>query len=260
MKPTPAPTRRKPCLGADQAQTLAKFMREVVTSGTGRRAAAAVVPMAGKTGTAELQDADSHAWFIGFAPYGSAAPHRIAFSVLVENGIYGGTAAAPAAAEIVNAAVKLGLILSRPNEPPTMSLFSGIEKSIERGFQRWTERLFGAAESNELLLVHRAILEEIETKIETLARGRRIFPFRARHGDHRLARRQSPRHARDRVRRAPRSRYPRSLRERPAARSRATSPSKCKPSREAPSRSHRVVDKARPAAARKRPPNPRAWS
>jgi hypothetical protein len=58
-----------------------------------------------------------------------------------------------------------------------MSLFSGIEKSIERGFRRWTERLFGAAESNELLLTHRAILDEIETKIETLARGRRIFPF-----------------------------------------------------------------------------------
>jgi FHA domain len=58
-----------------------------------------------------------------------------------------------------------------------MNLFSGIEKSIERGFQRWTERLFGAAESNELLLTHRAILAEIETKVETLARGRRIFPF-----------------------------------------------------------------------------------
>jgi len=80
----------------------------VVTSGTGRRAAASV-PMAGKTGTAELQDAASHAWFIGFAPYGTAA-HRVALSVLVENGVYGGTAAAPAAAEIVNAAVKLGLI------------------------------------------------------------------------------------------------------------------------------------------------------
>jgi hypothetical protein len=58
-----------------------------------------------------------------------------------------------------------------------MSLFSGIEKSIERGFQRWTERLFGVAESNELMLAHRAILDEIETKIETLARGRRMFPF-----------------------------------------------------------------------------------
>src|SRR5580700_4755586 len=58
-----------------------------------------------------------------------------------------------------------------------MSLFSGIEKTIERGFQRWTEKLFGAADANELMLTHRAILEEIETKIETLARGRRVFPF-----------------------------------------------------------------------------------
>jgi cell division protein FtsI/penicillin-binding protein 2 len=99
----------KPVLSADQATTLGKFMREVVTSGTGRRAAGTSVPMAGKTGTAELQDAPSHAWFIGFAPYG-AQPKKIAFSVLIENGVYGGTAAAPGAAEIVNAAVKLGLI------------------------------------------------------------------------------------------------------------------------------------------------------
>jgi cell division protein FtsW (lipid II flippase)/cell division protein FtsI/penicillin-binding protein 2 len=95
-------------LSSDTAQTLARFMREVVTAGTGRRAAGAI-PIAGKTGTAELADAPSHAWFIGFAPYGSAS-RKIAFSVLIENGVYGGTAAAPAATEIVDAAAKLGLI------------------------------------------------------------------------------------------------------------------------------------------------------
>src|ERR1700735_2469347 len=58
-----------------------------------------------------------------------------------------------------------------------MRLFSGIEKSIERGFQRWTERLFGAADASELMMTHRAILQEVEGKIETLARGRRVFPF-----------------------------------------------------------------------------------
>jgi ParB-like chromosome segregation protein Spo0J len=58
-----------------------------------------------------------------------------------------------------------------------MSLFSEIEKTIERGFRRWTERMFGAADSNQLLLVHRAILEEIETKIQTVARGKRVFPY-----------------------------------------------------------------------------------
>ena len=95
-------------LAADAAATLGKFMREVVTQGTGRKAAATSVPMAGKTGTAELADAPSHAWFIGFAPYGSGT-RKIALSILVENGVYGGTNAAPAAAEIVNAAAKLGL-------------------------------------------------------------------------------------------------------------------------------------------------------
>src|SRR5664279_3722857 len=83
-------------LTAEAASTLGKFMREVVTQGTGRKAAASL-PMAGKTGTAELADAPSHAWFIGFAPYGTGT-RRIAFSVLVENGVYGGTNAAPAAA------------------------------------------------------------------------------------------------------------------------------------------------------------------
>jgi hypothetical protein len=37
--------------------------------------------------------------------------------------------------------------------------------------------MFGAADSNQLLLVHRAILEEIETKIQTVARGQRVFPY-----------------------------------------------------------------------------------
>jgi hypothetical protein len=58
-----------------------------------------------------------------------------------------------------------------------MSLFSEIEKTIERGFRHWTERMFGPADSNELLLMHRAILEEIEGKVQIVARGRRVFPF-----------------------------------------------------------------------------------
>jgi len=58
-----------------------------------------------------------------------------------------------------------------------MSLFSEIEKTIERGFQRWTERMFGPADSDQLLLVHRAVLAEIEAKIQVIARGRRVFPY-----------------------------------------------------------------------------------
>jgi hypothetical protein len=58
-----------------------------------------------------------------------------------------------------------------------MNLFSDIEKTIERGFHRFAERMFGPADSSELLLVHRAILEEIGGQVQTVARGQRIFPY-----------------------------------------------------------------------------------
>jgi cell division protein FtsI/penicillin-binding protein 2/cell division protein FtsW (lipid II flippase) len=98
----------KPCLSADQAAELSQYMRRVVTEGTGREADVAGLAIAGKTGTAELRNKPSHAWFIGFAPYGSAK--KIAFAVLIENGRYGGRTAAPAAAEIVGASADLGLL------------------------------------------------------------------------------------------------------------------------------------------------------
>jgi peptidoglycan glycosyltransferase len=87
-------------------------MRTAVTSGTGRSANLPDIPIAGKTGTAELAGAPSHAWFIGFAPYGG--PHKLAFSVLIENGQYGGTAAAPLAADVMKAAKALGYLQGEP--------------------------------------------------------------------------------------------------------------------------------------------------
>lgn len=51
---------------------------------------------------------------IGFAPYDGEPRRRIAFSVLVENGGYGGTLAAPIAREIVEAATILGIIGGEP--------------------------------------------------------------------------------------------------------------------------------------------------
>jgi hypothetical protein len=58
-----------------------------------------------------------------------------------------------------------------------MSLFSEIEKTIERGFRHWTERMFGPGQADDLVILHHAILEEIEGKVETVGRGRRMFPF-----------------------------------------------------------------------------------
>ena len=100
----------QPLLPASLADQVAGYMRGVVTSGTGRVLNASGIAIAGKTGTAELAKAPSHAWFIGFAPYGVKGGKQIAFAVLVENGQYGGTAAAPIAGEIVAAARQLGII------------------------------------------------------------------------------------------------------------------------------------------------------
>ena len=84
-------------------------MRSVVLEGTGRALRGNPIPIAGKTGTAEISGKPSHAWFVGFAPYGTAT-RRVAVAVIVENAGYGGAAAAPAAGEIIAAAAALGLV------------------------------------------------------------------------------------------------------------------------------------------------------
>jgi len=91
------------------AHLLAGYMRDVVTEGTGRLLASHPLRIAGKTGTAEVNDARSHAWFIGFAPAGPAA-RRIAFAVILENAGYGGASAASVAGQVVTAASTLGLV------------------------------------------------------------------------------------------------------------------------------------------------------
>jgi cell division protein FtsW (lipid II flippase) len=96
-------------MSASAARQLGGYMREAVLDGTGRSLRGHDIAIAGKTGTAELAGAPSHAWFVGFAPYGRATK-RIAVAVIIENAGYGGTAAAPAAGEIVSAAAALGLI------------------------------------------------------------------------------------------------------------------------------------------------------
>jgi cell division protein FtsW (lipid II flippase)/cell division protein FtsI/penicillin-binding protein 2 len=96
-------------LSTRDAERLARVMRAVVTSGTGRSLRSHAVAIAGKTGTAEVAGVPAHAWFTGFAPYGGTG-RRIAFAVIVENAGYGGRAAAPIAGAIVSAATELGLI------------------------------------------------------------------------------------------------------------------------------------------------------
>jgi peptidoglycan glycosyltransferase len=102
------------------ARLLAALMRRAVVEGTGRSVRDIDPPIAGKTGSAEVQDAPAHAWFVGFAPgaaggggtEGGRRPRlpSIAFAVLVEHGEDGGEVAAPIAGDIVTAAKGLGII------------------------------------------------------------------------------------------------------------------------------------------------------
>jgi peptidoglycan glycosyltransferase len=83
------------------------MMEQVVSSGTGRKAAVPGVRIAGKTGTAEVTGQAPHAWFIGFGPVSPAEGEQsIALAVVVESGgdfgesATGGSVAAPIAQKV----------------------------------------------------------------------------------------------------------------------------------------------------------------
>jgi cell division protein FtsW (lipid II flippase) len=106
-EPSKAPVRR--VMSRAAADQLARAMRDVVTSGTGRVLRTNATAIAGKTGTAEVEGRVSHSWFAGFAPY-QRPGRQIAFVVLVENGGYGARAAAPLAGALVDLARQLEII------------------------------------------------------------------------------------------------------------------------------------------------------
>ena len=90
------------------AGILRSYMRGVVESGTGTRAAVNGHSIAGKTGTAEVSSnnkAEPHAWFTGFC---AEAEHPIALAIIVENAGHGGDVAAPLAADIFSWAFEPG--------------------------------------------------------------------------------------------------------------------------------------------------------
>jgi peptidoglycan glycosyltransferase len=109
VEKTPRAASTHVLVSPDAAATLGRYLRDSVMNGTGRSLRGHPWRIAGKTGTAEVHDEKSHAWFVGYAPYGQAE-RRVAFAVLIENAGYGGSAAAPAAGEIVSAAAASGLV------------------------------------------------------------------------------------------------------------------------------------------------------
>lgn len=93
------------------AQDLTAMMVNVVAEGTGTRAQIRGVDVAGKTGTAEVEDGVApHAWFAGFAP---ADNPQIAVAVFIANGgsregeTTGGVAAAPIAKAVMEAFLRI---------------------------------------------------------------------------------------------------------------------------------------------------------
>jgi peptidoglycan glycosyltransferase len=83
------------------------MMLAVVSGGTGTAASVPGVQVAGKTGTAELvanskNPKDADAWFVAFAP---ANDPKVAVAVMMVGAGFGGTAAAPVARKVLQAAL-----------------------------------------------------------------------------------------------------------------------------------------------------------
>lgn len=91
-----------PVFSPAAARAVTEAMVLAVEEGTARAAAVPGVRVAGKTGTAEAPNGDTHAWFIGFAP---AFQPEVAVAVVIEGGGSGGRVAAPAGGAVLAAAL-----------------------------------------------------------------------------------------------------------------------------------------------------------
>jgi cell division protein FtsI/penicillin-binding protein 2 len=119
--------RTERAIEAETARKVERMMIGVTREGTGTSAAIPGVKVAGKTGTAELKTTqgcepepdnpescppeqqadttDTSAWFIAHAPAGDGKP-RVAVGVLLVQGGAGGDTAAPAAKQVMLAALR----------------------------------------------------------------------------------------------------------------------------------------------------------
>ncbi len=94
------PDEEERVIGEESATQLAGMMADVVNEGTGTAAALSGIQVAGKTGTAEVDNgASNQAWFVAFAPVDEP---QMAIAVTVERTTgQGGTVAAPIAKRVL---------------------------------------------------------------------------------------------------------------------------------------------------------------
>jgi len=105
-------------ISATTARRMQRLMLAVVAGGTGTAAQIPGVPVAGKTGTAELKSRDpgdtttnpqdTDAWFVAYAPAAPGRTPRIAVGVLLVGAGAGGDSAAPVAHDILVAGLQRG--------------------------------------------------------------------------------------------------------------------------------------------------------
>jgi penicillin-binding protein 2 len=83
-----------------------------VESGTAHSCAIPSIQMCGKTGTAQNPHGENHSLFAGYAPFENP---KIAIAVIVENGGYGATYAAPIVSLMVEKYINDTIETSRQN-------------------------------------------------------------------------------------------------------------------------------------------------
>ena len=84
------------------AEQVKEAMLDVVQNGTGSAAAIAGVKVAGKTGTAETNNANANSTFVGFAPYDTPT---VAIAVVIEQNAKGEESAAAVGGQVLRAAL-----------------------------------------------------------------------------------------------------------------------------------------------------------
>lgn len=89
-------------VGSGTVEQVKQAMLDVVQNGTGSAAAIAGVKVAGKTGTAETNNANANSTFVGFAPYDTPT---VAIAVVIEQNAKGEESAAAVGGQVLRAAL-----------------------------------------------------------------------------------------------------------------------------------------------------------